>query len=166
MGKFDKLRGLIGQGERLGAKALGILDRPGRATRAALDALQEDQSVMDAIGGQLSGEAPAPPSGADIAEKFGERHDVQSPAALAAIATAADFIDPTMLVPGAQLAKIGKLGALAGIVKKGNTAADMLKKAKKGKFGRTAVVPTAQEIAEDALRSGRKTVSPMSRCWK
>lgn len=98
------------------------LDKPGRATRAAIDALQTDKDILPAIKAQFGEAPPEVPSGADIAERAGEKYDIQSPAALAAIATAADVIDPTMFVPGGQVSKIGKLGVLGKAAQKGKVA--------------------------------------------
>lgn len=168
-----KLAGDLSQGTDW---VLDKLDRPGRATRAGISAYQNDEDVMDAIGAQLGENPPEAPSGADIADKFGEDYDVENPYALAGIATAADFLDPTMAIPGGQLSKgakaakmVGKSETVASLAKKlgmseealmafrrgalarkagtGETAAEILKKAPESKYGKVAVVPDANEQA-------------------
>lgn len=118
---LQKLMGKVSEGTEW---ALDKLDTPSRATRAAIGAYQNDEDVLDAIKGQFSENAPEAPSGIDIAEKFGEDFDIQNPYALGAIATAADVIDPTMLIPGGQASKFGKLSKIIG---KSEKAGDILR---------------------------------------
>lgn len=130
--KTDLLRRLLSKVASKGMQGLqegvDVLDTPGRATRSALGALQGDESALDAFAAQFAEDRPDAPSGADIAERFGEDFDVQSPAALAAIATAADVIDPTMMLPGGMMGKAAtKLGVINKAAKTGDTAADLFR---------------------------------------
>lgn len=106
--------------EKAGVGFEGFADtvgRPGAATRAAIRAYQEGRDVSQAIREQFGENPPEAPSGAEIAEAFGERYDVENPAVLGTIATAADMADPLMFVPGGQVGRLGahagKLGAVA-----------------------------------------------------
>jgi len=151
--------------EGIGSKILSALDTPGRVTRAGIDAYQHDKPVLSAMGDQIGSDAPPVASGADIAEKFGQDHDITNPYALGGIATAADLIDPTMLVPGGQIAKLGKLGKLGAIRKmagKGRKAehyADASKRVSKEaakSHGKVGVIKTAEEIAEEEMKIAGK----------
>lgn len=100
-----------------------ILDTPGRITRAGIHAFQNDQPIMAAMGEQLKPNAPQAPSGADIAETFGQKHNVQNPYVLGGLATLADVFDPTMLVPGGIEAKAPRtFEALRGLSKVGDVS--------------------------------------------
>lgn len=146
-------------GEGLGW-ILDKLDRPGRATRAAIGAYQDDMDVADAVMDQLGSDPSDAPSGAEIAEKLGEKYDIQDPAILAALATAADVIDPTMMIPGGSVAKVAKVADKAGDAAKGRKVYDILKQGAKGKTPldrarqRSGIVvkETAQEAAERKMR--------------
>lgn len=158
-----KLAGNLSEGTEW---AMDKLDRPGRATRAGISALQNDGDAWEAVKEQFGSNPPEAPSGSDIADKFSEDYDVTNPYALTALATAAEVVDPTMFIPGGQ---VGKLGKVAKIAKGGETAADILKgankaetaaemlaKIPKGKFGRTVVVPTAEEKALAKMAATKK----------
>ena len=141
--RVEALRRLLQKMSTKGSEALDtgldILDRPGRATRAAIGAAQDDKGfsdIMSAAGAQLKEGAPEAPSGADIAERVGEKYDIQNPLALAALATAADVVDPTIFVPGGQVTKLGKAGKLG---KMGMKAGDAKK------LGKTILKPEAPE---------------------
>lgn len=140
------------QEDSMGEKVMKALEMPGRATRAAIGAYQQDEPILDAAKAQFSFDAPDAPSGADLAEHVQDKYDIESPAALAAMATAADVIDPTMLIPGGQITKAGKLGALMKMAGKGDTAADILKKAKPSQFGKVAIVPSKADLEMEAMK--------------
>jgi hypothetical protein len=89
-------------------KLLDLLDRPGRATRAGISALQNDRDAIEAVRAQFGKNAPEAPTGADIAQKFSDDTGVENPIALGALATLADVVDPSMIVPGGQVTKLGK----------------------------------------------------------
>lgn len=94
------------------------LDTPGRAMRSGIDAYQKDQPVWDAVKAQFGDNHPPAPSGADLAETFGEQHDVQNPYALTALATLGDIVDPTMLTPAGTVSKLPKAAkAIRGLEK-------------------------------------------------
>ncbi len=171
----DMLQSLLKKAAAKGSVALDAgleaLDKPGRAMRAGIGAYQDDEDVMGAIKSQFNDDAPEAPSGADLAEKFGDKYDVQSPAALAALATAADFVDPTMVIPGGQVTKLGKLKVLDKAAKGGKTA-DILKDGQKMRrgdlikkpFGSVEVKPEAPVnpgkvmVKDDMSTPGRVTV--------
>jgi hypothetical protein len=161
-----KLASDLGEGSE---EFFDALDRPGRATRAAISAIQEDKPVFEAIKRQFGANPPEAPSGADIAERFGEDYDIQNPAVLGSIATAADFVDPTMLIPGGQVgrlgAQVGKLGAVAkklpgpfarGVGKGVKVVDDM----PQGSYGSVKVVDDAPtkigsvKVVDDAPKGG------------
>lgn len=141
---------------------LDKLDRPGRATRAAIGAYQEGSPILEAARAQLGANPPEAPSGADIAERVGQDYDIQSPAALAAIATLADVADPTMFVPGGQATKLGTLAKVAGKggkaaqgAKKAESFAEGLKRIKdsgKKKLEMKDLSPTAQNVTDEAMK--------------
>jgi len=109
----------------MGDRAMDLLERPGRATRAGISAMQNDSDPLAAAKMQLMGgsERPEAPTGADIAEKFGEDYDVQNPYALAGLATLADVADPSMLIPGGgQAGALGKAALAAGAFSKAGKA--------------------------------------------
>ena len=113
----------------MGERAMDLLERPGRATRAGISAMQNDGDALSAIKTQLMGgdERPEAPTGADIAEKFGEDYDVQNPYALAGLATLADVADPSMLIPGGgQAGALGKAALAAGAFSKAGKAGKAL----------------------------------------
>lgn len=121
---FNKLLADAGSGAET---LVDVLDRPGRATRAAIDAYQQDKPILGAIGSQLTEKNPeAPPTGAELAETFQEQSGVDNPYVLGALATMADTLDPTMLIPGGAPAKLGLKGV------KGMRMADKAADAAKG----------------------------------
>ena len=123
---------------------LNMLDAPGRAMRAGIQAYQTDQPVWPSISSQLQPNAPEAPTGAQIAETFGEQHDVQNPYALAGLATLADFVDPTMLVPFGGISKVGKAkAAMKYLPKEINAAKRIASGAEKlaSEFGKVKVIP-------------------------
>ena len=158
------LRKLVGdkadQEEGFGSKLMDALDRPGRATRAAIGAFQQDQPIMPAIKEQFGANPPDAPTGYQLAEHVQDKYDIQNPVALAAMATAADVADPTMFIPGGQVTKLGKMGVLSKMAGKGQSAAEVLRdmqKMPKGKYGRVAVKPTAADrVADEMAEKGRK----------
>lgn len=82
-------------------RILDYADRPAAAARSAVGAFQEGQDMSDAFMEQLGKPSSEAPTGADIAEKFGESQNIKNPYALGAIATVADVaLDPLNLVPG------------------------------------------------------------------
>lgn len=143
------------------------LDRPGRATRAGIGALQEGQGFGDAYSAakaQFGAEPPEAPTGADIADRVAEDYNIENPALLAGIATAADVVDPTMVIPGGQISKASKLNVLRkmagkspkmgkGVVMRPSAADKAADLAAAGK-SKTSVVPTKQQIREEAARGG------------
>lgn len=92
-------------------KILNTLDMPGRATRAATNALLEGNDPLAEAKSQLGTEAQAA-SGFDIASKVGNKYGIENPYALTAIATAADVLDPSMFIPGGVIK--GPLSKMAG----------------------------------------------------
>ena len=110
LGTFDKL--------------LQYADTPGRMTRAGIGALQDGTDPLFAIKGQVGLPNQEAPSGFDIASKLGEQYDIENPYALAAIATGADVLDPTMLIPGSAMGKIAS--PAAKMVAKGSSSAKKL----------------------------------------
>lgn len=107
---------------------LGIIDTPGRATRAGIYAAQTDQDILDAITAQFSGDRPDAPTGAQIADKVSEDYDIENPVVLAGIATASEVLDPTTFIPGGQ---VGKFGKVMKAVSKNPEAAKVIKAFKK-----------------------------------
>lgn len=96
---------------------LEYMAKPGAASRAAIAALQADQSPVEAFTSQWDKPSAEAPTGADIAETFGEQYGVENPYALGALATITDLgADPTNLVPGGAFKKLpAALGMAKGI---------------------------------------------------
>lgn len=144
-----KLASDLGEGSD---KLFDAIDRPGRATRAGISALQQDKPVFEAIKRQFGANPPEAPSGADIAERFGQDYDIQNPAVLGSVATAADFFDPTMLIPGAQVGKLGAIARMAKGAKKGENIAEAVKRGqdirKTRNIGLDDLSPTKQQQIE------------------
>lgn len=117
------------------ATALDYLGRPGAATRSAIDAaVSEDGKPWEAFKQGLQRPTEDSPTGADIADKVGERFDIQNPMALAGLATLADLTDPVSFVPGGQISKSGKvMKAVDSMADKAKPTLDWLKKMTKDK---------------------------------
>lgn len=88
-----------------GSKLMDYLNRPGAASRAAIMEGLKGGSALGAFGRQFVSPSDEAPSGQDIAEFVSEKYDIENPYALAGIETAAEFTDPTMLMPGGVLKK-------------------------------------------------------------
>jgi len=138
----------IPRSEQMGwfEKTLEHLDTPGRMTRAGIGALQGDGDVLDAIRGQVGVGGPEAPSGFDIASKFGDQYGIENPYALTAIATAADVLDPTMLIPGGQTTKIAPMAAK--IAKKISKVAETAETLAKGMYKAGNITFPAKNEAE------------------
>ena len=89
-------------------KVIDYLDRPGAATRSAIQAYQMDEDPIEAFKTGFTSPSEKAPTGADIAETFSEQQNIQNPYALAALATIADVADPTSFVPGGVFRKAPK----------------------------------------------------------
>lgn len=144
--------GVQAQEDSAAEKLMKILDMPGRATRAAIGAYQKGMPLVEAAKQQFDFQAPEAPSGAELAEHVRDKYEVESPAALAAMATAAEVVDPTMLIPGGQVSKLGKLGAISKIGKKQKNAAELLREAKDKGFGKTVIAPSKADLEMDAMK--------------
>lgn len=144
-------------------KTLDVLDTPGRATRAAIGAYQQDKPVLGAIKEQFSANRPEAPSGEELATRFSDKYDVNNPAVLTALATLAEVADPSMLVPGGQVGKLGKIAGMAKGVGKGRKVAgkavemgsDTLRAAKGQLQGKTAVIEGTGDALSEAAMKGR-----------
>ncbi len=147
-----------------GSKAMDYISRPGAATRAAIMAGLTGKSASDAFGEQIQQPSEQAPSGADIVDLASEQYDIENPYLQTGLATAADLIDPTMLLPGGILKKApAAMKALQGakavrkipMTSAGPSAAQLLKEAKKSKFGSVAVKETAEEAPFAGLKAER-----------
>jgi hypothetical protein len=141
----------------MGDRAMDLLDRPGRATRAGISAAQNDKDIFPAIKEQLMGgqERPDAPTGADIASKLSDDTGLENPYALAGIATAADVLDPSMAIPGgAPLKAAGMLGTMARMAPKTQKALNVGKKMyKAGDIEFPSINPEQAKKVMEALQS-------------
>jgi hypothetical protein len=171
MGRYEDLMKLVGKHGAKVAEEVGTygkralkgvegaadyLDRPGAVVRSGIQAYQQDRPVIDSMVNQLSRSSSEAPTGDDLVEPMAAAEGYANPAKYAALAALAEVgSDPLNFVGGALEKGALKLGAKAANafkVKKGLSAAEVLRDAKAA--GKVAVM------------EGSELVSPMKKIPK
>lgn len=86
-------------------KGLDYLGRPNAAFKTGAMAALEGKPILPATYKGLTSSSDEAPTGFDVASKFGDRYDVQNPAALTAMSVGAEMVD----LPYGEISKAAKL---------------------------------------------------------
>lgn len=97
------------------APVMDVIERPSAAIRGGLyGAMKDDDTALEGALRGLTNPSAEAPSGDDIAALAGEKYNIQNPAILAGLSTAATMADiPNPLSAASKLKRFGKLANIA-----------------------------------------------------